>query len=333
MQQCFLCHTILEGKNVSKLTNHVRQVHDLSFEDYVILSEYAGISPKCACGLCDERPLFRRGKFSKFALRHDEFEVREKLYVEKYGDPKCLHCGCPVSFYRGMPRHFCSPTCAGLHNGGFTQKETQDKIKEVVLEKYGVDNVSKLDSVKQKISEQNTGNSGWKHTPEALKKISEISKLAWEDNGERRASFREIMHEVRKRNWQDPAYRKTILQGNLKGKHSKLHQKVAAYLGLRELGFEDEKVLFRYRVDEIHFAKKIIVEINGDYIHANPSKFKSDDMIILRSSSYTAQSKWTYDQKRKEALEALGFRVFIVWQSDNLEEKKRELIDIMSVHD
>ena len=38
-----------------------------------------------------------------------------------------------------------------------------------------------------------------------------------------------------------------------------------------------------------------------------------------------------YDQKEKEALEALGFRVFIVWQSDDLETKKLELYQLLDI--
>ena len=138
------------------------------------------------------------------------------------------------------------------------------------------------------------------------------------------------MHDVRKRNWQDPAYRETILEGNLSGKHSKLHKKIASYLGLKDFGFESEKVIFRYRVDEVNFEKKIIIEINGDYIHANPNMFEADDMIVVRKSRYLAQDKWGYDQKRAEALEALGFTVFVIWESDDIEEKKRELFKLLA---
>lgn len=97
------------------------------------------------------------------------------------------------------------------------------------------------------------------------------------------------------------------------------------------MGFESEKVIFRYRVDEVNFEKKIIIEINGDHIHANPTKFKSDDLIIVRKSQYLAQDKWDYDLKRKEALEALGFKVLVLWQSDDLDEKKLELYQLLSI--
>lgn len=236
MQSCFLCSKIFDGKTSAKLANHVRKEHNISFEDYVILTQYNNIPPKCACGLCEERPRFARGAYSEYAVGHDEFEIIEGLYIKKYGEPVCLHCGEKVDFYRGEPRRFCSHTCAGIYSGGFNQQETQDKIKEIVLEKYGIYPISKLDSVKEKISQQNTGNSGWNHTPETLEKISENSKLAWKNNDNRRMIFKNIMHFVRKRNWQDPIYRKTILQGNLSGKYSKLHQKNFRISWIKRIG-------------------------------------------------------------------------------------------------
>jgi len=331
LSECKICHQPIDGKTLAKLITHIGTIHLINYEEYVILTEYNSIAPKCMCGVCNERPFFNRGKYSKYALDHENFKVRESLYIEKYGSPKCLHCGGGVDFYRGEPRQFCSHVCSGLHSGGFNKKETQDKIKKVIIEKYGVDNISKLDSIKEKISEQNTGNNGWKHSPKTLEKISKSSKLAWKDNVNRRSAFSSIMHNVRIRNWQDPVYRKTILQGNLSGKHSKLHQYISSNLGLKNLGFEDEKVIFRYRVDEINFEKKIIVEINGDYVHANPAKYKADDLIIVRSSQYLAKDKWIYDQKRREALEALGFKMFVVWQSDDLDKKKIELYQLLGI--
>lgn len=330
MHKCSLCLKIVEG-DVPEFESHLFRGHKMSLKEiFVVRTKHNNVIPLCVCGLCSDRPYFYRGKFSKYALGHNTFEFREGAYLEKFGSPKCLHCDNVVGFHRGIPRQFCSSVCSGLHNGGFTQKETRAKIKEVVLEKYGVDNVSKLDEVKGKISKQNTGNGGWHHSEQTLKHLSDEARKLWQ-NPEFRAKVIPQFSEIRKRNWQNPVYRQTILQGNLSGKHSKLHQTISERLCLKALGFESERVIFRYRVDEINFDKKVIVEINGDYIHANPAKFKSDDLIILRSSRYIAQDKWNYDQKRKEALEALGFKVFVIWQSDDLDKKKLELYQLLGI--
>jgi very-short-patch-repair endonuclease len=326
MQQCLLCQKQIEGN----FTHHLFLEHQMALEPYVVQTQYGGIVPMCMCGLCSDKPHFRRGKFSKYALNHEKFETRERLWREKYGAPVCQNCGKLVEFYRGSPRIFCSHICSGQFSGGFTKFETQDKIKQVVVEKYGVNNVSQTAEVKQKISIAKTGKEGWHPSDERKQEISQFTTKLWQDPAFRK-NFTTKLSEVRKRNWQDPVYRKTILEGNLSGKHSKLHQKISEYLSLENLGFESEKVIFRYRVDEIHFEKKIIIEINGDHIHANPSKFKSDDLIIVRKSQYLAQDKWNYDQKRQEALESLGFKVFVIWQSDDLDKKKLELYQLLGI--
>lgn len=53
--------------------------------------------------------------------------------------------------------------------------------------------------------------------------------------------------------------------------------------------------------------------------------------VIFTHTLHLAQDKWNYDQKRREALEALGFRVFVVWQSDDLDKKKSELYQLLGI--
>lgn len=55
-----ICEICKESHNYISgfFTRHLRDVHDMTLEDYVILTEYNDIPPVCACGLCDERPQF-----------------------------------------------------------------------------------------------------------------------------------------------------------------------------------------------------------------------------------------------------------------------------------
>lgn len=329
MQQCLLCLNYING-GIVKFTHHLFLEHQMALEPYVIQTQHGGTVPICMCGLCSDKPYFNRGKFSKYALNHDKFEVRERLWREKYGDPVCKNCEKSVEFHRGSPRTFCSHTCSGQFSGGFNQLETQNKIKQIVVEKYGVNNVAQTIEVKQKISVAKTGKEGWHPSNDRKQEISQFTTKLWQ-NPEFRKNFTIKLSEVRKNNWLDPVYRKTILEGNLSGKHSKLHQRISDQFELKKYGFESEKVIFRYRVDEINYDKKVIVEINGDYIHANPTKFKADDLIIVRKCQYLAQDKWNYDQKRQEALESLGFKVFVIWESDDLNKKKLELYQLLGI--
>ena len=101
------------------------------------------------------------------------------------------------------------------------------------------------------------------------------------------------------------------------GKYSKLHQKVKNEMqsfGL--LGFKSEENIGNYVVDEVDFNSKIIVEVNGDYWHANPKKYDSNEIISYPKGFKSASSVWNKDKDRIRFFEKEGFKVFIIWESD-----------------
>jgi len=143
-KQCILCHEYYDVQS-GHFTRHLKMVHNLSLEEYVIITEYDGIAPKCACGYCNELPVFYRGAYKKYAQRHDEFEYLKRKYIEKNGIPKCPTCGSDITkWHRGKPLMYCSLKC---RPGNWNN----EKIRKTVHDKYGVDNVRKLHFVQEKI--------------------------------------------------------------------------------------------------------------------------------------------------------------------------------------
>jgi hypothetical protein len=60
-----------------------------------------------------------------------------------------------------------------------------------------------------------------------------------------------------------------------------------------------------------------LIEFYGDYWHANPKKYSSTDIIITRKAGPIAGGLiWKLDEERKQALEALGYELHIVWEND-----------------
>lgn len=65
-----------------------------------------------------------------------------------------------------------------------------------------------------------------------------------------------------------------------------------------------------------------IIEFNGDYWHGNPKYYKPDDIMKFIQKQRTkyngdkASDIWEYDRKKKNALEKLGYKVKVVWESD-----------------
>lgn len=291
------------------LTRHIKSEHGLTKKEYVVETEYGGTPPTCACALCDEEPHFARGSFSEYAIGHDKHEWQEKKYVEKYGQPTCEYCGGEVGFRRGEPNKYCSQKCCGKDVGGFTQDETQEKIKRVCKEKYGVENPSELDEVKQKIGKQNKGNN-----PFADKTEEEM------------ADIKQKMSEGSKKSWQNKEEKlEAIANGLGKSGMSKPHKQLRESLDLEDRGFEPEQQVGRYVVDELNEDEMKIIEVFGDYVHANPERFDAEDEIKLPGNSYKAKDKWEHDGKKIEWLEEQGYEVTVLWASDT-EEQAREKI-------
>ena len=67
---------------------------------------------------------------------------------------------------------------------------------------------------------------------------------------------------------------------------------------------------FKYRPDFCISSKKVIIEVQGDYWHANPLLYDEDDCTL---SQIASKEK---DAIKKEYYESLGYTVVYVWESD-----------------
>jgi very-short-patch-repair endonuclease len=340
MVTCFLCQKSFNNNLGGQLTNHLVDQHSMSLESYVILTEYRGIEPRCACGLCDERPVFSRGKFLTYAKFHQNFEERERRWIEKYGSPRCEFCACDVGFARGQPKKYCNASCAMKDGRGFANPDVQEKICNVVLERYGVTNVSHTQEVKDKLSKSLKGKfKGRKSSIETRQKIAASSVERWKDEEYKRQTSMKIKKSIlenhqeiqRRKQWltikmQDSVFRENNFKSS-RNRLSKLHQRLRIKLDLERIGFVSEQRVGKYFADELHLDKRVIVEIYGDYPHANPKKFDDNFIIKLAGQSFTAFDKRRADEMRISILKEMGYKVIVVWETDDITFKKKEIED------
>ncbi len=59
---------------------------------------------------------------------------------------------------------------------------------------------------------------------------------------------------------------------------------------------------------------KIVIEVNGDYWHANPNKYKSDDIIKFPGKVIKAKDIWIKDKKKNENLQKIGYKLIVIWE-------------------
>jgi len=177
----------------------------------------------------------------------------------------------------------------------------------------GDDNPAKQDDVRQKISDALTGRDAeWmkgKSRPEHSRKMADFMQRVWNESGFRDGYKRKLIEQANKR-------------------HSKLHDHVSNWME-REgfVGFESEQVIEEsdhgITVDELHKDKELVVEVYGDYWHANPNIYSEDDLLNYPGESeVTAGDVRKKDLRRNSFLRRAGYDVVIVWESEFQDDKQ-----------
>jgi len=169
-----------------------------------------------------------------------------------------------------------------LSRGTVSYKKRNKTIKD----KYGVQNVFQLDVVKEKS----------KNTLQRKYGVTRPIDLPWRKNNN--------------------------------GRKSKEHKIIEDFLNNNNICFESEvnnkfkkfnnfyKKYYSPIPDVLIENKKLIIEVNGDYWHANPNKYKPNDTIKRFKGSITAKEIWQKDLERKKHLESFGYKVIYIWTSE-----------------
>ena len=89
-----------------------------------------------------------------------------------------------------------------------------------------------------------------------------------------------------------------------------------------------------YFLDFCIANKKIIIEYNGDYWHANPKKYNNTDILKFPNKQViSVEELHNRDKKRIDTLTKLGYKVYTVWEDDFINNKEKvfkECIDAIN---
>lgn len=172
------------------------------------------------------------------------------------------------------------------------KKEQQQKSKQTLQNLYGVDNAAQLPHVRKIISQK---------AKERLSKLSEDE-------------LRELTA---------PARESVCSRG---GYSSKPEHRVRAALADIGLSFFTNKNLWSYNWDIVFEDLKLLIEVNGDYWHANPSFYKKGDMISYPGGLRAVEDVWKKDARKAKKAKSKGWRLLVVWEADIVSKTDRELL-------
>jgi len=203
------------------------------------------------------------------------------------------------------------------------------KIKQSFIEKYGVDNPSKSDHIKNIIS-KNVSYKCNKKTKEKYPEIIKIKKDTFivkcnencicggEFEIKKYIFFQRISCGVTTCTVANPVI-------NRRDKQKSIYEYISSiYNGtIRQ---NDRKALNGKEIDIYLPDLKIGFEFNGDFWHMNPDIFNENYINPL--SKITAKDKWKEDAEKKLIAESLGIKLIVIWENewDTSKEKVKKMI-------
>lgn len=265
--------------------------------------------PNCVCKIRQMTPFISESS-----------NIRENIYCIENNltqVPTCKTCGKPLRFNICTNRYpeFCSNSCIGKN------VEMIRKKRESQLKHYGNQNAQCLKEVIAKAKETKRiryNNENWNNR-------KKYKKTCMERYGVNNAGCStESLKKIKETNLK----RYNIENTWVFAKHetdytiSSLNRKIYRILTDHNVRYQTEYIIpydkptegHMWRLYDIKFDNNVLLEINGDYVHANPRFYKRDDIITLPKEKYTAEQKWRYDENKTNLAISHGFKLVSLWE-------------------
>ena len=192
------------------------------------------------------------------------------------------------------------------------EKIVKHKNLETCRKKYGVDNPSQSEIIKKKKSDTFIKHYGvdniWK-----TKEYTELTSKRWASYSKEKKS--ELIHKWAKQ----------------EGRISKLENKIVNILNKLNIPIETQFKFPKYYHKYDIFLKNtnIIIEVQGDYWHANPTKYKANDIITFPGGKqYIAEQLWKKDLQKIHYAESKNYKVIQIWESEIYKQEKENNLEI-----
>lgn len=110
------------------------------------------------------------------------------------------------------------------------------------------------------------------------------------------------------------------------GFSSKPEKRIRRCLVELDIDFQTNVHMWNYNYD-MKFGK-FIIEVQGDMWHANPQKYKANDLIM---GKILASDLWEKDEKKKKKAEDNGYTVIPIWECDIKGKSDTELLEMVKL--
>jgi len=290
----------------------------------------------------------------------------------------CKNCRKVLKFNRGKYAEFCSGKCVGIYNSdkiGISNKknysirggEINEKRRQTSKTRYNVDNVMKLDVIKDKVKKSLKFKTGYEFALQSEFSRNKYKETCLDKYGFDNPSKSDLIKRKKEikclsnygvTNWFKTKESRDRLNKSLKeiydvynasqlgkGTYSKVSQNIfwkiynripndlreKSYFAElnREFVITENNTNNHYFYDFVISKIKLCIEFNGDRWHANPKLFNYDDKPMPFIDK-TSSEIWEKDKLKLDSLRERGFEIYIIWESELNENTVDNLIKIIT---
>lgn len=262
------------------------------FKSLPMLKEEYGIDSKALIFLLDYHKIKKR-TISQSAILISQKKIK-KTCLEKYGDTNVCGKNSPIL----------------------------KKRNETIQKKYNVDNPYQIEEVKEKIFGDKIYIEKYNLTRSQL--LSKNGKEVWAR-----------LTDEQKNKWLENSIRSDMSVKKIVGyKVSKLESRIQDCLNELFVKYEPQfciKISSKKRKFYDFFIKdsNILLEINGDYWHANPKLYSENDVVFFRFGNIIAKDIWKKDEEKKKIAEDKGYKLITIWEGEIKNTTHKELINFI----
>lgn len=192
-----------------------------------------------------------------------------------------------------------------------------EKYRKTCIDKYGVDNVSKSKLIKSKKKDTFTKNYGVDNIFKDInfKKWILENNFAWnnltKEQNEKRCKKQT---ESIKKYWENitDEQRHKVFNYGVSSLESKISEVLNFLLIPYTTQFTLKGKIFDFRISNTN----ILIEVNGDYWHCNPSKYKVDEVVSFPNGCKKVSDIWKKDEEKKLKAENAGYKVVYIWEEE-----------------
>ena len=186
-----------------------------------------------------------------------------------------------------------------------------EKRNNTVKESYGVDNIFQSEEIKNKIFSDDLYLIRYGMTRRELR--SKTAKEVWQR-----------LSDDEKQQWLSKSIHKESSLKNINKRsfnQSSYELKILNILSQSQFSFKSQFIIRKtknsfYAYDFIIYDLNLILEINSDYWHANPSIYKADDLIQYPGHQLLASEVWKKDLDKKKLAISKGYNIIYIWSKD-----------------